>query len=301
MRIKPPFKPSRIPGLALHLDACQGITTVAIPAWVTSTVYAVGTRVVQSATYYKCATAHTSGTFADDLAAVKWVATTDGAVSVVSSWADQSTNGRNAAQVTNALRPALIPSGLNSKPVLRFDGSNDTLLLTATNLLRNVAGATGFIVCNTTGGNSYRIGLAIRTANDLWRVGFATYCVGTGYEWGGRRTDADGYQGKYAGTIDTSYHIHSALFTFSAATLATFKDGAVLVASAAFQTAGNTSDTSPYNDNWIGSSAGGGGGTSWFGGIAEIIIFSSALTTAQINQVNLYLSRKWNIAVSIIV
>jgi len=40
--------------------------------WATSTAYAVGDCVFQSYKFYICQTAHTSGTFATDLAAVKW-------------------------------------------------------------------------------------------------------------------------------------------------------------------------------------------------------------------------------------
>ena len=43
-------------------------------AWVTLTVYAVGDVVTTGGVTYVCSTAHTSGTFATDLAAVKWVA-----------------------------------------------------------------------------------------------------------------------------------------------------------------------------------------------------------------------------------
>jgi hypothetical protein len=44
------------------------------PQWVTATPYLVGAKVLDVATgkHYVCATAHTSGTFATDLAAVKW-------------------------------------------------------------------------------------------------------------------------------------------------------------------------------------------------------------------------------------
>lgn len=45
-------------------------------AWQTSTAYAVGDYVDQSSTIYYCIEAHTSGTFATDLAASKWVAQT---------------------------------------------------------------------------------------------------------------------------------------------------------------------------------------------------------------------------------
>mgnify|MGYP001563591099 CR=1 FL=1 len=44
------------------------------PAWVTSTAYVVGNRVISSSTRYICLTAHTSGTFSTDLAAAKWLA-----------------------------------------------------------------------------------------------------------------------------------------------------------------------------------------------------------------------------------
>ncbi|MCK5611030.1 hypothetical protein KAR91_54660 [Candidatus Pacearchaeota archaeon] len=42
------------------------------PAWVTTTVYAVGDLVLESATRYICIEAHTAGTFSVDLAAEKW-------------------------------------------------------------------------------------------------------------------------------------------------------------------------------------------------------------------------------------
>ncbi len=42
-------------------------------AWQTTTAYAVATQVSQTAAYYTCIVAHTSGTFATDLAAGDWV------------------------------------------------------------------------------------------------------------------------------------------------------------------------------------------------------------------------------------
>lgn len=42
-------------------------------AWVTATAYIVGDIVLQDNECYECITAHTSGTFATDLAATKWV------------------------------------------------------------------------------------------------------------------------------------------------------------------------------------------------------------------------------------
>jgi hypothetical protein len=47
--------------------------------------------------------------------------------STVSQWNDKSGNGRNASQATAANQPTYTPSGLNGKPVLTFDGSDDFL------------------------------------------------------------------------------------------------------------------------------------------------------------------------------
>jgi hypothetical protein len=53
----------------------------------------------------------------------------------VTTWYDQSGNGRNATQATAANQPQIVSSGsvvnLNSKPALMFDGSNDFLSLSS--------------------------------------------------------------------------------------------------------------------------------------------------------------------------
>jgi microcystin-dependent protein len=55
-----------------------GATTVAIPTWVTSTVYAVGTQVIRNYSIFVCISAHTSGTFyVDWLTNNYWVAISD--------------------------------------------------------------------------------------------------------------------------------------------------------------------------------------------------------------------------------
>ncbi len=57
----------------------------------------------------------------------------------VSTWADQSGNGYDALQVTDANRPVWIASAINGQPALLFDNSNDFLRNTLPNLdLRNV-------------------------------------------------------------------------------------------------------------------------------------------------------------------
>jgi len=62
------------PGVGVLYIANLG-TISAAPAWVTLTVYEVGDFVTVSAVTYRCDTAHTAGTWATDLAALKWSAT----------------------------------------------------------------------------------------------------------------------------------------------------------------------------------------------------------------------------------
>lgn len=45
----------------------------------------------------------------------------------IQQWNDQSGNGNNASQGTSANRPTYKTGVLNSRPVLRFDGSNDSI------------------------------------------------------------------------------------------------------------------------------------------------------------------------------
>lgn len=57
----------------LLISNVVAVTFAAKGAWLTATAYGLGDIVVQANSVYLCATAHTSGTFATDLAAAKWV------------------------------------------------------------------------------------------------------------------------------------------------------------------------------------------------------------------------------------
>ncbi len=45
----------------------------------------------------------------------------------VSTWADQSVNGRNFTQGTGSAQPSQVTNQVNGKTVVRFDGSNDVM------------------------------------------------------------------------------------------------------------------------------------------------------------------------------
>jgi hypothetical protein len=69
-----------------------------VAGWLTDTIYNTDQYVWQSALLYKCAEAHTSGTFTTDLAAVKWVL-----VSTVSDWATATAYALGETVVNNAI------------------------------------------------------------------------------------------------------------------------------------------------------------------------------------------------------
>lgn len=113
-----------------------------VDAWATATVYAVDDLVIQSTKIYRCLIAHTSGTFATDLAASKWeeisayptdyVSTsgnqTIGGTKTFSSTIVGSINGNAATVTTNANLTGAVTSTGNATLLGSFSSSN---LLTA--------------------------------------------------------------------------------------------------------------------------------------------------------------------------
>ncbi len=79
---------------------------VVAPKWATGTVYAVNDLVTNSGITYRALLAHTAGTFATDLAAARWVATT----AVNYRAASAHTSGTNFAADVTAARWTLVPA-----------------------------------------------------------------------------------------------------------------------------------------------------------------------------------------------
>ena len=64
------------------VGASSNTSSQAIVDWATSTAYIVGQYVQTGSILYKCIIAHTSGTFATDLLATKWVEMNDQAFTI---------------------------------------------------------------------------------------------------------------------------------------------------------------------------------------------------------------------------
>ncbi|MCB9172338.1 MAG: hypothetical protein H6637_05380 [Ardenticatenales bacterium] len=75
----------------------------------------------------------------DTAAIATWLG---GASGYVTTWYDQSGNGRHATQATAASQPLYVASGQNGRPLARFDGTNDMLAYSEINLVS----ATVFVV-----------------------------------------------------------------------------------------------------------------------------------------------------------
>jgi len=78
----------------------------------------------------------------------------------VTTWYDQSGNGRDATQSTGANQPQIVSSGSvlteNGEPTIQFDGSNDNLVFGSA-LLNNAANVYSSVVFSTTSTTSNQI------------------------------------------------------------------------------------------------------------------------------------------------
>jgi hypothetical protein len=80
-----------IPSLSTQVLALLSSTSWTVRGgWVTTTAYAVGDLVLQGGIVYVCMVAHTSGTFATDLAAGKWGQVTANATAATTSFSPTS-------------------------------------------------------------------------------------------------------------------------------------------------------------------------------------------------------------------
>ena len=104
----------------------------------------------------------------------------------VTTWYDQSGNGRNGVQSTAANQPQIVSSGsvlnVNSKPSLQFDGSNDILnltLFTVSNyshfsiMTKVSTGTTGTSLGNDTGQS-----IAVASDNNWYENSSGTFLQG---------------------------------------------------------------------------------------------------------------------------
>jgi hypothetical protein len=195
----------------------------------------------------------------------------------VTTWYDQSGNGRDVTQSTGANQPQIVSSGSvtleNSKPTANFDGSNDLLTILNVPIFSNVSGSTLIIVnkSNSTavlGISSLSVNFTGAFNTNLWIAQGRT--VAKRYETGGRRLSTDIFAAITSNTDSNGQALIISNTNFVNTTIDLYQNTSLVANSTTFQTSGNTDVIN--QDIQIGST-----GTSryWDGNIQEIIIYPS--------------------------
>lgn len=206
-------------------------------------------------------------------------------VGAVSQWNDKSGNASNATQGTGSAQPGTGVVTQNGKNVLTFDGGDTLILPAATYTIPN-ANNTLFVVSSTSlpGTQERVIGMA-ETASGRWHFQYPSAAASVSY----LSSTSSGVDITISsGVTKSNYNIFTC-----------FKSGTTQ--SISYNGATAVTNASGANESGIDSATIGSElGTVLFltGAIAEIIVYSRALSTAEINQVNRYLSNKWGITLS---
>lgn len=206
----------------------------------------------------------------------------------VSSWLDQSSNGRNAGQANGTKQPLYKTGIINGLPVLRFDGSDDFLNVPAIDLT-GTSGLTLFVVvANITSGGD-RIIFENSTNINSFTDGFLLY-----RETG--NSIAAALRGSAGGA--GSNFVTTASVTSAATVISAVYDKALATNEVTAWLNGTSAGTRPQNLNNTGtfgnraSFIGMRAGTTLplAGDIAELILYNRALSATERQQVESYLA-----------
>lgn len=205
----------------------------------------------------------------------------------VAQWNDLSGNGNNATQATEAAKPTYKVNILNSRPVVRCDGTDDWMTLSGITIANAF---TVFWVAKTAALAEARLlynsgGTASLNRDKLGTVSSKMFIriVDDGSSDNTQSFLSDNTYGIITYKRDSSNKIDYALN--GAAFTRLFSDAAQ---------SGNHIFKELFTDN----RAQFGDTRVWNGDIAELIVYQKALTVAERTKVEKYLSRKWGIAIS---
>ena len=229
-----------------------------------------------------------------DLSPALWLSDTG---SSAGTWPDISGNGRDATQGTALNQPQIITNALNGRQVRRFNGSNNFLSIADRAFLRDLPGATVSVVANP----------AVESAGERNIFSYNTFTgfnlflvsqLGSQIFYGGRRISADSGDFATYGTFTANVpRIITAQQRWSTAQKESWATVGQNNLDASFQTAGNSEDENSGYNPGIGKAS--SSNTFYFqGDIAEILVFPAALSTADRQSVEKYLSNKWGIALA---
>ena len=211
--------------------------------------------------------------------------------SSVARWEDRSGNARHFTQSTANNRPLLKTNQLNGKNIVSFDGTNDSLLLGATTLLRNVSGYTFFAVRKNRSSVS---ALKILFANGSTRFDFNTQATNNA-TFRVRRLAADTLTTLAGGNNSTTantFQMFCGKVDHANTTATLYRNGTQLATNSSFLTSGNTNDVSSGS----GLGANSLGGNQWSDvDVAEVLVYHGALSDTDRGTIESYLTTKWGL------
>jgi hypothetical protein len=220
---------------------------------------------------------------------------------LVSAWADQSGTANNAAQAAAGLQPTYVAAApeFNGMPAIKFSGAQQMALANLA-VLNNVAGASSAMAVSTAAPTAAQAIVSYEvngSANGRFTMLINDTCAQIGNYAGavsvhGRRLDADPCQQVSGGSTiaGTAFEAVASVDYVNQSALISL-NRKVVSASSAFQTAGNSAATNSTNAV-IGSKDG-----QYFlnGNVAELLLFSSAISGSQRQMLENYLQKRFNL------
>lgn len=211
----------------------------------------------------------------------------DGAA--VSTWTDSSANVNSATQASGSLQPLYKTNILNGNPVVRFDGSNDTLATGSNTGLTGNQAMTAFAVFKSTA-----------TSGDypaIFSQNPGTTDLGVSLTLNGNRPGLDFWVDRWRVTTalnNTSFYIISAVKVAGVISPNTSIYNNETLAAGAVEGSNNTPNIT--NNVMKLGTLDGTGGRFFAGDVAEIIIYNVALSATDQQNIENYLSIKYAIA-----
>ena len=200
----------------------------------------------------------------------------------IASWVDQSDTGLTFAQGTGANQPILKLGLLNGRNVVRFDGSNDSLSVSAGALQGSQPGGTIFVVASRTTDATLRTYLDFGGGGNAGLIFFS--CSGSNQEIFQYGSGASVVSVAYT-AAPTAYHYSTGRWGSGGGDL---RVGGIPRASSV-TAAGLSFQPTLY----VGSN----GGTVRFhsGDVAEVLFYARTMSDFEVLRVEGYLARKWGL------
>lgn len=219
----------------------------------------------------------------------------------IARWEDKSGHERHFTQATSASRPVRKTSVQNSLDIVRFDGSDDCMVLLTglSGLIQNVSGVTLACVAShrAAPGNQIIFFCATGTGDSLTgRFGFGTsISVANRQTLFGRRLDSQGAASILSGTnaVDTGFRSRIAVGKYSTSDADLYLDGTSDGSSSSWTTDGSTSNTTALRVT-LGALLNGIQHANI--DLCELVLTHNAESSDVISRMQLYFQEKWGVA-----